>query len=457
MAAILLVGLAARSHDLSYSFDFDEVFSVKLAANNFAEVVIGSLEDRPHPPLHNVLLHAWLNIFGVSEIAARSLSLLFSALFLVFSYALMRRFVDTWLALSLLAVLALSPLFVYYGQQARPYALIALLASANMLAFLRVVDRADSPLSLAMWAASCTLLMYAQYLGILLIGVEIAYAIFVLRWLSVRIVTYGLVGATLVAPWLIAAMGTHIAGGADPLEQIAWMERPTASEFGWFFVSIFGEAPWLKPRWLLIALLALLIGYVRHAIVSKRWVRHELLMFAIAFGLPTIAFAISVLGPKPILASRQLLGAATALVIALGLCIQLLPRRFATLVVIGILAWIVSAFPDSFASNATPPWREINAQIEARYGAAPVFGQSRWVRDPLSYYRKSANVLRWHERPESEPHDVVFVCHVARGGCATIEKEPFKAQSVLVATYTWGRNASPYRQVRVYKVRGASQ
>jgi mannosyltransferase len=75
---IIAVGLAARFHEVCYNLDGDEIFSVELASKSFGEVISRSLQDTPHPPLHNILLHLWIKVFGASEASVRALSVLFS-------------------------------------------------------------------------------------------------------------------------------------------------------------------------------------------------------------------------------------------------------------------------------------------------------------------------------------------------------------------------------------------
>jgi uncharacterized membrane protein len=147
-------GFGAHLHEVQYSLDGDEIFSVELASKPFTEVISQSLQDRPHPPFHNILLHLWIKAFGVSETSVRAMSIMFSGAFLLMSYGLLRRLVSTWLALGLVVIFALSPLFVYYGQQARPYALIAFLSAANLLAFVKVLDEPQERKLVAIWAIS---------------------------------------------------------------------------------------------------------------------------------------------------------------------------------------------------------------------------------------------------------------------------------------------------------------
>ncbi|MBI2641658.1 glycosyltransferase family 39 protein [Candidatus Roizmanbacteria bacterium] len=54
----------------------DEAFSFLLAKKNIFEIIILSAKDYT-PPLHAILLHFWVKLFGTSEISLRIPSLLF--------------------------------------------------------------------------------------------------------------------------------------------------------------------------------------------------------------------------------------------------------------------------------------------------------------------------------------------------------------------------------------------
>ena len=86
VVVLLSIGVAVRTYQIDYNFDGDELFSAQLASRPFAEVISQSLEDRPHPPLHNILLHFWIGAFGASERSTRLLSVVLSAAFLLSAY-----------------------------------------------------------------------------------------------------------------------------------------------------------------------------------------------------------------------------------------------------------------------------------------------------------------------------------------------------------------------------------
>jgi uncharacterized membrane protein len=411
LIVVVVAGLAARLYEVRYSLDFDEIFSVELARKPFAEVIAGSLEDTSHPPLHIVVLHMWITVFGASDVSVRALSVLFSGVFLLVSHRLFRRLAPPWVALGLVSILALSPEFVYCGQRARPYALIAFLAAVNLLAFIRVLEAPHGRRRMAVWAVSCAFLLYAQYLAVLLIACQIGVALFCLRSDRLTVLSCGSAASALIVPWLIAAMGGRIMSGNDPLPYIAWMEPPTPTEFVWFYVSVFGDVPGLQARWLLAMLAFLGIAYLRHFAQSRDLPAGHLLLFLLGIGVPIAVYVISVWGPKPVFASRQLLGAAIAFLAVIGLCMTTLPRTLAAGFLLALLLWTVVALPQGFPHNMKPPWRDVATRIDEQCGSTVVAVQEMDVGTALAYYRRAGSVRLWSELTEDERSDgLLFLC-----------------------------------------------
>jgi mannosyltransferase len=454
LATIVIVGLALRLHESGYNFDTDEVFSVNLASKNIVDVLIESLQDRPHPPLYNILLYFWMTVFGPCEISARALSVLFSGVFLLTTYALFRRFMAQWLALGLLVVPALSPLFVYYGQQVRPYALIACLSSMNLLAYIRLLDDPQNRRRVVVWACSCTLLLYSQYLAVFPIAVQFFLVLF-LPTRRKTILAYGTAGVVLILPWFITAMASSVLVGADPLPQISWIHAPSSlADLWWFYVSIFGSGPGMPTCWLLIAFLIPGFFYGYRILSLKNLPLNNTLFLIIGIGFPIIIYLESVWGPKPIFVGRQMLGAALAALTVLGLCLATLPRNFAAVLLLFIVAWTAISTPSAFPHYTKPPWRAMAAFIDERYGDISVILQENWPKDPLQYYRKKGVVRHWNEVPDSGKEDhFLFLCrNPIQPKCSNIENEVFQSRRLLLKTMRWGHEPTDYPELRLYEV-----
>jgi 4-amino-4-deoxy-L-arabinose transferase-like glycosyltransferase len=85
-----------------------------------------------HPPGYYFLLAGWGILAGSSEFSLRLLSALISVMAVAVIWALGNRLFDRWIGLAAAVLVAINPLQVYYGQEARMYMLLGLLAAASV-------------------------------------------------------------------------------------------------------------------------------------------------------------------------------------------------------------------------------------------------------------------------------------------------------------------------------------
>ena len=131
---ILLLAAALRFYRLAgQSLWSDKGNSVALAQAGLAEITARTALDI-HPPLYYWLLHFWIHLFGQSEVAVRSLSAVAAVLLVGIIYQLGARLFDRRAGLMAAFVAAVSPFQVYYAQEARMYALLALLGALTVWA-----------------------------------------------------------------------------------------------------------------------------------------------------------------------------------------------------------------------------------------------------------------------------------------------------------------------------------
>ncbi len=117
----------------------DEGTSAALALRDLPTITRDAAHDI-HPPLYYWLLHFWVRLWGVSELALRSLSALLGvgAVALVFLIGEALFGVQVGLLAALLA--ALSPFQVYYSQETRMYMLLAAVACLGTYALVRYLE-----------------------------------------------------------------------------------------------------------------------------------------------------------------------------------------------------------------------------------------------------------------------------------------------------------------------------
>jgi hypothetical protein len=157
----------------------DEALSVNIASLSISDAV-EALRHDGHPLLYYALLGVWLEAFGDSDLAARSLSGLFSLGAAAVIWAAARRRLGTEAARHS-AVLALtSPFLVRYGSEARMYALAALLAAAGWLLTEVAIER-RSMSRLAALALVVAAGLHTHYWMIWLVAA--ASVVLAVRWL----------------------------------------------------------------------------------------------------------------------------------------------------------------------------------------------------------------------------------------------------------------------------------
>ena len=131
LLGITLLALALRLWHLSgQSLGYDEGYSVALARQSLSAIAAQTAADI-QPPLYYDLLHFWMQLFGTSEAAVRSLSLLFGVLTVPLLYALGRRLFGPATGLGAALLGAVSPFWIWYAQEARNYTLVTFLGALS--------------------------------------------------------------------------------------------------------------------------------------------------------------------------------------------------------------------------------------------------------------------------------------------------------------------------------------
>jgi len=239
LIAILILSAALRLYRLdAQSLWNDEGNSARLSERKLDLILAGTASDI-HPPAYYLLLHCWQALFGQSEWALRSLSVLAGSTLVLFTYLLGRFLFGEAVGLMAAFLGALSPFAIYYSQEARMYALLAAVFAASTFFLLRLLlggrrtECNASRVSLAAFHARWPLHL-ALYVLVSLCGLYTHYAfpfallvhnlIFALWWLAL--------GRRSGSPWRLLA----IWGGAQAAIAalyLPWLPVALRSVGGW--------------------------------------------------------------------------------------------------------------------------------------------------------------------------------------------------------------------------------
>lgn len=242
---LLLLAFSLRFYRIEVqSFWNDEGNSARLAERTPGLILAGAASDI-HPPGYYLLLHYWQALAGRSELALRALSAMAGVLLVAFTYLLGRALFNRTCGLLAAFLATLSPLGVYYSQEARMYALLGALSAASTYLLLRFLAgrREPSQVARAMWkqpalaaayvfAAAAGL--YTQYAFAFILLVH--NAVFGLWW-TLRtsrrwrdLAVWAVIQAAILAlylPWLPTA-----------LRATRWPSAETTVGLGWALADI---------------------------------------------------------------------------------------------------------------------------------------------------------------------------------------------------------------------------
>ena len=192
LVLIVALALGLRLYRLdAQSLWYDEGFSVYLARMDLSAITNHTAADI-QPPLYYYLLHGWIDLFGDSESALRGLSVFFGVLAVPLIYALAwQLFRDRWAGLLAALLLAVSPLHVWYSQEARMYTLLTFLCLLSSYLVVLIAARAKKVaaseavnpwLSGALWAAYAvvtSLAVYSHYFAFFVLAFQAVYLLLV--------------------------------------------------------------------------------------------------------------------------------------------------------------------------------------------------------------------------------------------------------------------------------------
>ena len=210
----------------SFPIDLDEPFSVYHAQHDL-DVFVPELQKGNNSPLHFILLHFWIKLFGISAFAVRSLSVVFSLVSLVFFYKLAKKILNTEIALLASGFFIFSTFMHYHSMEARMYSLQIMLA---ILAFYElyglIFEDKKNFWRLAIWNA---LLFYTHYLSAFVVLGEIMVFLAMFKQLDkkkwIYFVLSGVISLALIVPGLLQLFerAGQVAGGDN------WVPLPGAT------------------------------------------------------------------------------------------------------------------------------------------------------------------------------------------------------------------------------------
>jgi len=322
---------------LAASFWRDEAFSYLMAKQPIVQMLWTTAKDA-NPPLYYLLLKIWMFFCGQSEIAIRTLSLLFfwGTLYAVFLILHDVFKINTRKSAIYLLLFILNPLLHYYAFEARMYSLMTFLATISFYFLFKKQYKA--------YAIVALLSIYTHYFLGSVIALQIVISLFFLTkkekdsFLS-HIKKY----LVWIAPWIILLLFAH-----PPFGHTFWIGTLSFRDIllfpGVLFTGYESTAGFpYRPLIYVSAIVFIIVGYgigsfltqLRKKTVSKEKVYRSLMLLGWGIGIPLAVFLFSFL--KPIFLPRYLIFATVGLLLFIVLIIDAMHVRMKYMVCVVLL------------------------------------------------------------------------------------------------------------------------
>lgn len=173
---IIFIGTVLRLYHLGkQSLWLDEAYSVMMS-RSLITPWFEQVQDSS-PPLYYSLLHYWINMFGKSEFSLRLLSCIFGILLIplvfIVGTSVFNRKVGIYAAL----FTAISPIHIYYSQEARMYALLPFLSLVSFF-MLSLSLRKNKNIYWITYILTTIFCLYTHNHGVFLLVAEMCFYIF---------------------------------------------------------------------------------------------------------------------------------------------------------------------------------------------------------------------------------------------------------------------------------------
>lgn len=354
----------------------DEAVAVRYAARSFRGLQ-GEIAGDPNMSLYYELLWAWRRVFGESELALRSLSVLFGALTVPVVFRLGEQLFDRRVGLVAALLTATNPFFLLYAQEARSYSLAAFLVSLSCWFFVRELSDPGLGNRVGL-VASSVLAFYAHFFAAYVIVAQVV-ALLVLEGRRAFRRSWGLsylAVVLLVAP--VCYLAFRLQDDRDP---IGWIGPTTWSRFTDTMHELAGDSFSTLGAVLAVLLLA------APKVARSRRLRRGLVLPAAWLVTPVVlAFAVSY--AKHMFLAKYLIVCLPALALVTAACLlSLRPRAEGPVLLVVLLLFAAHPLWTWYERPGRENWRDAARLVAARARPGDGVVYQTWVgRSPFSYY-----------------------------------------------------------------------
>ena len=152
----------------------DEGYTAAIIKQPLIDIISTTTTD-VHPPFYYIIMHFWQLLFGDSIISLRSFSVACGVMTIALLFFLLQKLFSKRIAIFGAFLAALGPFLIRYSDEARMYALAALIGVAATYTFIMAVDKKDKKPWWILYGFLVAIGIYTQYFLALLLPAHFVY------------------------------------------------------------------------------------------------------------------------------------------------------------------------------------------------------------------------------------------------------------------------------------------
>jgi uncharacterized membrane protein len=322
---IILFALLLRFWGIGFeSYWIDEALIVRRAQEPFLKSM-ELVKDDVHLPVYTILLNGWVYLFGTTEIATRSLSLIFGVISIYIIFLLGKRLFNEKTGIYSSILLTVSAISIYYSQETRPYTLFILLTMLSFYFYLSLLEKNNWKNKILYFIPSL-LMIYTHLFSFLSLFVQNVYYILknwknkknLVHWISLQAVL-----GILFLPWISILLRQ-----SKKITHLSWISINFMKIYYTFF-------DFFNHIIIFLLFIGLLIYVLKKYPIKKE--KNNLILLGVWALLPIITVIVYSLFFTSLYQTRYLLLTLPAFYILFAWSISKLPKKYA----VSILAVIV--------------------------------------------------------------------------------------------------------------------
>lgn len=242
---ILAISVILRLPNLNESIWFDELgYATSAMLKNLSLLWNTILLDRV-APFYRVFMFFWIRLFGDAEISIRIPSLIAGIFSIYLSYRIALKFTNRKVALLTAFLLCVSPVHIWYSQEAAPYSMLLFLFLSTIFLYYKLTESGSGGIWYLIYFLSLLFTVFIHYSAFIYLFLFIGMCLFKIDEIKRKILGLNLIVLALFLLYLFIKIrfgdfqhGAFYLRSFTPFE--LWMLF-----FNWF---IFGNSLWnLKP------------------------------------------------------------------------------------------------------------------------------------------------------------------------------------------------------------------